>query len=68
MKKTCIDCENRHPGCQNVETCEIYRKMIEKNQAIKKSRKKYQMFDDLKISSIVRVQDYKRKGRSTKEE
>lgn len=24
---SCLTCKNRHLACQNVETCEVYRKM-----------------------------------------
>ena len=50
---TCLNCTNRHIGCQNVDTCEIYRKMVERNAIITKSRNLDTMFKettyDLKI-------------------
>lgn len=50
---TCLNCPNRHLGCQNVNTCEIYRKMVERNAIITKSRNLDTMFKettyDLKI-------------------
>ena len=48
-----IDCKDRKIGCQNPNTCEVYRKAIERNAIITKSRNLDTMFKettyDLKI-------------------
>lgn len=38
---TCKNCKNRHLGCQNVDTCETYRKMREKIETTKANRNEY---------------------------
>lgn len=44
MNSSCIDCPDRHLGCQNTETCEKYREYKNKCEIIRSSRKKDSMF------------------------
>lgn len=67
MIKTCKECKNRHPGCQNITTCEIYREMVLRNQQIKESRTTYKMLDDVERRTIIRIKNAKRNRKSMKD-
>ena len=67
MIKKCKDCAKRHPGCQNITTCEIYREMMLRNQQIKESRAKYKMLDDVERRTIIRIKNAKRNRKSMKD-
>ena len=43
--KSCINCPHRHIACQNIKTCETYRKMLEENEKKKKDIETEKMFE-----------------------
>ena len=45
MKSSCIDCPNRHLGCQNVDKCEKYREYKTRCELINSHRQTEGMKD-----------------------
>ena len=55
MNRTCKDCKDRHRGCQDITTCEVYRATVLRNQKIKASRARDKMFDEVERLSALRT-------------
>jgi len=52
---SCVNCPHRHIACQNIKTCETYRKMLEENEKIKKDIETEKMFDSQRKLRVRRI-------------